>query len=192
VVACGVAALAIITLLVATGGGDAEVVLTDHQPVTVTGEPLPPFVAGTADTAVGMPVPDIDGKSFGGTNATTTSDEPTMIIVVTPWNEASQREVEALVQWHHADLTPEGLKVLTVVTGADPTKANSPAYAWLVREEWPFPVLADDEAGTAAAALGATADPLLLFVDDKGTVQFRGGEMPIADVEAQVANVLAV
>ena len=51
---------------------------------------------------------------------------------------------------------------------------NYPPSAWLEREDWPFPVMADSPTGTAAEAYGLTAYPVLRAGDADGKVAGRG------------------
>jgi hypothetical protein len=97
------------------------------------------------------------------------------------------------VQWHHAYLTPEALNVITLVTGPDRDGAADPVSSWLVREEWPFPVLVDDATSSAAAALGFLATPAFLIVGTDGIVRFRAlGALPIDRLVLELKNQLGL
>ena len=98
-----------------------------------------------------------------------------MIVVIEPGSTAAENfdQVRQLVQWHHAGLTPAALNVVTVVTGPGRATAKDLPSTWLVRAEWPWPVLVDDDAGTARSALGITSTPAILLVDKSGVVRFR-------------------
>ena len=49
---------------------------------------------------------------------------------------------------------------------------------------WTWPVIADDEAQTAAAAVGTTGYPFLMFVDANGDLMFRvAAELSIEQIQ---------
>lgn len=189
-----VAGIAAITLLVAGGGGSkGPVTLVQVRPVTVTGTPLPAFTGTDPDPAVGTAVPRISGLSFGGTKISIGPGTPTLVLVISHTSADSLAEVPRLVLWHHADQTPVALHVVTVVTDTDAGQANYPPSSWLVREEWPWPVLADDEQSSAKAALGFGDLPGFVLIDPQGIVQYRGsGQLPIADLVSLLAQRLGV
>jgi hypothetical protein len=63
--------------------------------------------------------------------------------------------------------------VYAVSTNADRTKDNYPPSAWLDREGWTFPTVADDTSGSAARAFGLRYFPTTVFVNSDGTVVLR-------------------
>jgi hypothetical protein len=73
---------------------------------------------------------------------------------------------------------PDDGTVVGVSTGVDATAPNYPPSTWLEEEGWPFPVLADDEAGSAASAYGLNGFPFLVLIDADGRVSARySGEL---------------
>jgi hypothetical protein len=81
----------------------------------------------------------------------------------------------------------EGVDVTAVATGTTEEAPNYPPSAWLDREDWPFPVLADSPSGTAARAYGLPAYPYFVLVDADGKVAGRGtGEIPPDQIEANI------
>jgi hypothetical protein len=191
-----IAAIAVAMVLIVVGGGSDETFdgpLVQVQPVVVTGESLPVPTAGAADNAVGLAVPRIDGKTFGGRSISIGSGDPLLVIVIDRNDVDVQAFVEDVVQWHHRDLTPAELSVVTVVTGPGRDTATDPVSSWFVREEWPWPFLIDDASGTAAAALGVPATPAVLLVDPKGTVRYRAlGAIPSAQLAAKITAELGL
>lgn len=177
------AAIAAVIAIVATRDGTATTSLDELkqvQPVSVEGTPLPAPVPGATDNSIGLMVPQVKGRTFGGREISIGRGKPTLVIGVDRADADVQAEVEAIVQWHHGELTPSDLEVVTVVTGAGREAAADPVSSWLVREEWPFPVLVDDAAGTAATSLGFVATPAILLVNPDGAVVFRVlGPLPI-------------
>lgn len=195
----GVVLIAGITALVAGGGGGGGTndLAVQQQPVEVTGTALPAFdsTVATADPAVGMAAPRVDGKSFFGTNLSIKPGKATMVVFLAHWCPHCQAEAPRLVQWHHAGQAPteEQLQVLSVATGTDASRPNYPPSEWLVREEWPWPVIADDAASSAMQAFGFTNFPAFVIIDKDGVVKFRGtGEIAIADLEATLQRTLGI
>ncbi|CAB4703288.1 MAG: hypothetical protein F2934_02935 [Actinobacteria bacterium] len=190
-----IAAVIAVVVVVSTGGsGEPKfITLVQVQPVRIAGEPLPTPEAGAADNSLGRSVPRIDGKTFGSRSIAIKPGKPTLVVAINRADPDVQAEVEALVQWHHADLTPEELIVITLVTGPDRDSAADPVSSWLVREEWPFPVLVDDAASSAAGALGLLATPAFLIVGTDGIVRFRAlGALPIDRLVLELKNQLGL
>jgi len=190
-----IAAVIAVVVVVSTGGSSTPkfITLLQVQSVQITGEPLPTPEAGASDNSLGKSVPRIDGKTFGSRSISIKPGKPTLVVAINRADADVQAEVEALVQWHHAYLTPEELNVITLVTGPDRDGAADPVSSWLVREEWPFPVLVDDAASSAAAALGFLATPAFLIVGTDGIVRFRAlGALPIDRLVVELKNQLGL
>lgn len=190
-----IVAIAVAMVLIVTGGSDDtfDGPLVQVQPVEVTGAALPVDPAGAADSAAGLPVPRIDGKTFGSRSISVKPGDPLLIIVINRNDTEVQGFVEDVVQWHHNDLTPEELSVVTVVTGPGRDTATDLVSSWFVREEWPWPYLIDDAAGTAAAALGVPVTPAVLLVDPEGIVRFRSvGPIPSGQLAAEITAKLGL
>ena len=67
-------------------------------------------------------------------------------------------------------------------------RKNYPPNLWLEREEWPAPVIVDDEANTVSTAFGLTGYPFWVAVDRDGTVVFRtAGTLRTSDFELLAA-----
>jgi hypothetical protein len=176
------AVVAVIVVVVATGdsGAPKRITLLQVQPVKISGEPLPVPEVGAPDNAAGKAVPRIDGRTFGSRSISIKAGKPTLVVAINRADPDVEAEVKALVQWHHAELTPTALNVVTLVTGPGRDTASDPVSSWLVREEWPFPVLVDDANSSAAAALGFLGTPAVLLVDKDGVVKYRVlGAIPI-------------
>lgn len=194
----GVVSIAIIVVLAVTSGGSQKkgpLTLTQVQPVSVAGDRLPAFVVGSPDEALGRTVPRVDGSTFGSRPITVKPGKPTMIVVIEPGSTGPDdlAFVNDLVVWHHADLTPAKLNVITIVTGPGRAESKDPASTWLVRAEWPWPVLVDDEAGSAATALGIVGTPSVLLVDADGVVRYREhGVVPAVELAKLITERLGV
>ena len=84
------------------------------------------------------------------------------------------------------------IAVVAVSTGNNLSDENSPASAWLQREKWPTPVMADSSDNTAADAYGLPGYPYLVVVGADGTVKARtSGEMTTDEITAFVTKALA-
>ena len=72
----------------------------------------------------------------------------------------------------------DGIDVYAVATGTSADSPNYPPSAWLKREHWPFPAMADSDRTAAANAFGLSSYPYLVFVDAHGKVVGRAsGEL---------------
>ncbi|MFP5331092.1 MAG: TlpA family protein disulfide reductase [Acidimicrobiia bacterium] len=147
----------------------------DYGRVTVTGTALPRFEPDVTDSAAGMPAPTIQGESVsvvpGGT--------PQIVLFVAHWCPACQQEVPALTSWVEANGVPVEVELVTVATSTDPAKGNFPPSIWLEREEFPFPIIYDDEDDTAGMAYGVSAFPFWVVLDSNGNVVQRfSGVLP--------------
>ncbi len=188
VVVAGLAAAAVMltrsgTSVPGAGGG-----VEQTRPVTVEGADLPVLPDGAAaDPAAGLPMPALRGASFDGAPVSITADgHPKVIVFVAHWCPHCQREVPDLVSWLRAGGLPRGVELYAISTAARPSAPEYPPSAWLTREGWPAPVLADAKDGRAAVAAGLNAFPFFVFVDGKNAVVQRlSGERPIADIEAR-------
>lgn len=175
-----IAAVAIAAVVINALGGEepTDAGVSQTQPVTVTGEPLPVFGA-EPDPAVGMAAPSLAGETFDGSPISITPGQgPMAIWFLAHWCPHCQAEVPRIVALAQQGELPEGVLITAVSTGVDPAAPNYPPSAWLDAEGWPFPVMADDENGTAATAYGLQGFPFLVLVDADGNVMARSsGEL---------------
>jgi len=184
-IALGIAAVVVIAAViavVATRSDDASAGPQTY-PVQVTGTALPadPDVSGPSDPAIGKTPPTLTGQSlFDGTPLSITpgGGAPQLVVFVAHWCPHCQREVPLLVRWMSSAQKPSDLKVVAVSTAYNQSTANSPASAWLQKEHWPTPVLADSNNDDASQAYGLTSFPYLVVLGPDGTVKGRAhGEM---------------
>jgi thiol-disulfide isomerase/thioredoxin len=188
-----VAALAV---LLSQGSGTSDASTTgETQPVTVEGDALPAQPSSGTDPAIGTQGPTLRGQSFDGSTVTIdpgATGRPTAVWLVAHWCPHCNVEVPRVVSLNDQGRLPQGIDYYAVSSGADPKAPNYPPSAWLQGERWPFPVLADDENGTAAKAYGLASYPLLVLLDADGNVVFRQagelGEDGITQVLQQLAG----
>jgi cytochrome c biogenesis protein CcmG/thiol:disulfide interchange protein DsbE len=174
-----------IAIAISAGGGDdgasaAEVA----DEVTVEGESLPALPDSGEDPAVGEPMPGLEGTSPTGepVNYKPGGGEPSMVVVLLHSCPHCQAEVPRIVSLAD-DGGTEGVNVYALTTGTNSDLGNYPPSEWLEREGWSFPIIADTNDQVAAAALGVTNVPFLVFVDAEGNVAGRiAGEVSEDDL----------
>jgi len=164
--------------------------VAETRPVQVTGDPLP-RLNGYPDPAVGRPLPEIRGAAFDGQAVAITRDgSPKLLVFLAHWCPHCQREAPLLVAWLRQGGGPKGVTVYGVASGTRPDYPNYPPSAWLRKEGWPRPLLADDDRGTAGAAVGLSGYPFFVLADAAGrVVERRSGEMAIPDLERLLTRV---
>jgi cytochrome c biogenesis protein CcmG/thiol:disulfide interchange protein DsbE len=160
----------------------------ETRPVEIEGAPLPVLADSGADPAVGQRVPAVRGFTFDGRPVRIgDAGHAQVIVFLAHWCPHCQREVPGLVAWLKSGGLPAGVELYGVATATRPDQPNYPPSAWLAREEWPAPVLADSADGKAAHALGLSAFPFFVFTNARGEVVSRwAGELPIPDVEQRI------
>ncbi len=146
----GVVAIAAIIAIAAAGGGSdkgAETPgLEQTQPVEVSGTALPRFGDDTANDPGDRhrPSPTLTGKSFDGTPVTIEPNgSPQMLMFVAHWCPHCQREVPIVSDWLKQGGLPASVKLTTVATGTSSSAPNYPPSAWLEKNDWPSPIMAD-------------------------------------------------
>lgn len=161
-----------------TSGGDSSAAAGDEQyrPVRITsGGALPPGAGSSDDPAIGQAAPGLDGGSFDGTAVSFTpgGGQPTLVVFGAHWCPHCQVELPHLQELVNEGRMPEGLQIVAVSTGVQQGAENYPPSAWFDEMQWSNPVIADDEASSAARAFGLESYPMLVAVDGNGVVQGR-------------------
>lgn len=170
-----------------TAGGSGPASVADLPPPTITGDLLPDFQGPTGDPAVGRPAPEVQGQDFDGEPVSIEADgRAKVVLFLAHWCPHCQEEVPLVQQWVGSGGVPEGVDVVSVATGIDPSAPNYPPDAWLEREGWTVPVIVDGT-NTVARAYGLPAFPFWVFIGPDGDVRGRAtGELPIAELEATI------
>ena len=193
-VLAGVAVLGLAALLATqlsgdgeNGGGDRSD--TETARVRIRGDALPTYRSGEEDTAIGNPAPQVRGTVVGERGSIRIPNEGAKIIMfVAHWCPHCQREVPVITKWIEENGQPEGVRLYAVSTGVDDRRDNYPPSAWLEREGWPVPTLADDPTAATANAFGLSAYPFFVVTDVDGNVVFRtSGELSPDQLESLVA-----
>lgn len=158
--------------------------------VVVTGRALVPFGDGP-DAAIGRPIPAVRGTTLAGAPfAIPTNDgRAKVVLLLAHWCGHCQAEVPRVQAWIDAGLAPADVDLYAISTSADAQRPNYPPAAWLTREHWSVPTIADDGAGTIARAFGLQAFPFFVFINADGTVARRtAGQLSTAELEAILAT----
>ena len=160
-------------------------------PVAVEGATLPQLPESGDDPAVGALAPTLEGRSFDGSAVTIGADgRPKLVVFLAHWCPHCQAEVPKLVDWFGANGVPADVDVYGVATSTDEARPNFPPSAWLEREGWDRPTLADSADGTAAQAFGLSAFPFFVGLDRDNQVVVRGsGELSDDQWESLLAAV---
>jgi len=197
IVAAVVVVIAVVAVIVTrSDSSDDSNAGPQTYPVQVTGTALPKLPdPPAADPAIGSPAPTLTGQSlFDGSPMTIApgGGTPKLLVFVAHWCPHCQREVPVLVQWMASGQKPADLNVVAVSTANDLSDVNSPASAWLQREHWPTPVMADSDDNAAAQAYGLPAFPYLVVLGPDGTVKARvTGELTADQLTTFVTTALA-
>jgi len=83
----GILVLLVVALLTTGLGGDnGGSTAQEYADVSVSGASLPDYSQETADTAIGLPMPEVTGQNFAGTPVSITNDgRPKVIVLLTHW-----------------------------------------------------------------------------------------------------------
>lgn len=194
----GVVVVALVVLLAisiaSSEGGQFEDDAIANAQVTLTGNPLPPYIpdSGTNDQGLGLIAPEVTGADFAGNPVSITHDgQPKMIVFLAHWCQFCQAEVPIVQNWLASNALPPGVELVSVATSNDPLRGNYPPSDWLAREGWTPSIIVDDSLSSVSNTFGLSAFPYWVFVDGDGTVLGRrtGGIDP-AELD-QIALALA-
>jgi thiol-disulfide isomerase/thioredoxin len=176
-----------------TYGDDVQ----ENRPVEVAGDRLPGLDSvGAEDTAIGTPVPVVEGATFDG-NAMTVggpTDGPTLYVFLAHWCPHCNDEIPELIELKNRDGIPEGMNVVAVSTAVDNSAPNYPPSEWIVDKEWPseWPVMADSVESTTFVVNGGGGFPYLMIVDADGNLLARAsGTKSAEDLAAWIQTTLA-
>jgi thiol-disulfide isomerase/thioredoxin len=190
----GVVALVIVGALVVAmvanrGSDDKADVATQTAAVQVDGQALATYPGqGSADPSVGATIPSLRGTTLDGRQASITDNGKAMVLLFAAhWCPHCQKEIPLLSPDLEANPLPSNVEMLTVSTSVNPAAPNYPPSDWFAREQWPTPVIADDENNTAAQAYGLDGFPYFVFVNSDNTVSARAsGEITLAQFHQYV------
>ena len=173
----GVVLLLAVAAIASGGSGKKKPAAGVEQtrPVTVTGSSLVELpTTGGDDPAEGKEIPEVTGQSFDGTPVDIRNDgRPKLILFVAHWCPHCQREVPLLAKYLKSNPLPKGVDLYTVATATASARPNYPPSAWLAKEGWKAPTMADSDDAKAANAFGLSAFPYFVAVNGSGKVVAR-------------------
>lgn len=173
-----VAAVALAILLTSSDDGKEAAAGEIGVEVSTTGDALPAFQGSAGDAAVGQPAPVVTGVSSDGDPVTIGGAGPQILVFLAHWCPHCQAEVPGIVAASASPDWPENVEVTGITTATDDNRPNYPPSSWLEREDWPWPVMADDADSGAAGVYGISGFPYMVFIDADGNVALRtSGEM---------------
>ena len=181
--------LAIGALVLLTRGDDGDAASDEVRHVTVTGSTLP-VLEPPGDPTEGTEAPAVAGEDFDGQPVVIEPDgRPKVIVFVAHWGPHCQEEVPVLAEWLAENGPPDDVDLYAVSSRTDPQLPNHPPSAWLEREGFDVPTIADDEDASALTAFGASAFPFFVALDGEHRVVARtSGEIPIDEWEELLAR----
>ncbi|MEC7884732.1 MAG: TlpA disulfide reductase family protein [Chloroflexota bacterium] len=145
----------------------------DNVQVNVEGEFLP-AIQDRFDPAVGLEVPIITGVDLYGSPISVRSEgQTTIIIVLAHWCPHCRNEVRELASYFIENPVPEGIRILSLATSIDSSRANYPPHEWFANEGWPIPVIVDNSNSDIARAIGVSSFPFYVVIDSTGNVSLR-------------------
>jgi len=190
-----VVVVAIAAIVAVTGGDSGSASTAGRQQtraVEISGGSLVSFPDSGPDQAIGKPAPTIFGQSFDGSKVIVEPNKATMYVLLAHWCPHCQREVPQLVRWMADGKVPAGLQVIGISTSATSERPNYPPSSWLEREQFPWPVIADDTANSAASAMGLTGFPYFVLVGADGNVLLRqSGEVDTGVLTEEIMAALS-
>ena len=186
-----VAALVAFVVVMVTGDDDSTAMTDfDTAEATVSGSALAPLPADGPDSAINHTAPVISGNGRDGERLTAPeSGRPTVLLFLAHWCPHCQAEVPVVQDWLDAGNLPDEVDLVGVATAMSADRPNYPPSAWLDREKWDVPTIAD-ATGVAARSYGLSAFPFWVAIDGSGkVVERRTGELSPAEISAFVALV---
>jgi thiol-disulfide isomerase/thioredoxin len=178
VVGGALALVAIVAIVISATSGTSDAG-PQTQPVEITGAALPDLTDPANDPAVGLPAPELHGRSFDGSPVEIVNDGRAKVVMfVAHWCPHCRAEVPRITSWLAESGMPTDVDLYAVSTGVSADAPNYPPSSWLQDEGWPITTMADDAESTAAAAYGLQSYPYFVVVDGAGNVVARtSGEL---------------
>jgi thiol-disulfide isomerase/thioredoxin len=145
-------------------------------PIDSGGAGLPVFAGDpTTDPAVGLVIADLAGfEYYDGQEAVfdLTDGRSRAIVVWAHWCPFCQDELPGLSEWVEANAADfPGFELISITTAIDETAPN-PLIPYLDDNQFPFPVLVDDDS-SLSAQMSVSACPFWLFTGPDGAVVGR-------------------
>jgi thiol-disulfide isomerase/thioredoxin len=153
------------------GAGISEV-----DAVTVVGDPLPAWMPGEDDPAVGTLAPVITATSLAsGSPITLGPGRARVIGFFAHWCPHCQDELPQVTEWLAATALPPNTEFIAVSTAVDQGNGNYPPSAWFNEVGFSSPVVVDDASATLLNDMGFGSFPAFVAIDASGVVVARAG-----------------
>ena len=166
-------AVGLMVLTIACGEADNGADAPTVRDPEISGEALPSHAPAGPDGAIGRLAPEVRGTDFDGNAVAIVNDGRLKAVVfLAHWCPHCQKEVPDVQAWVDGGGKPASVDLYAVATAIDESRSNYPPDAWLERERWTSPVLADTN-DTVLRAFGLTAFPTWVFISADGTVALR-------------------
>lgn len=184
----GVVALVVTVLLTMGGTSSAG---EEFGAPEITGSNLP-LAGATPDPALGLPIPEVVGADFDGTEVRISRDGRAKILIfLAHWCPHCQAEVPVVQDWFEQGNLPDNVDLIAIATSTSSARVNYPPSAWMEEEGFEPPVIADSESFALGAAFGVDAFPFWVFVSPDGLVVGRtSGRLDGATI-SEIATTLA-
>ena len=152
--------------------------------VELKGLPLP-YVREKFDPAVGLKSPTVESVLLDGTPVFIGGEGPTTILMVLAhWCPHCRNEVRELTKHFSDEGLPETVRVMSLATAIDSSKANYPPHKWFKNENWPVPVIVDNPDSVIADIFGVNSFPFFIVIDQAGDIALRiPGRMGVDTLE---------
>ena len=180
-----VGAIVVLALVAVVLMADSEVGAEYGEPV-IEGLSLPQMPNDPQDfSATGLAYPEVSGQDFEGNSVVIENDgRAKAIVLLAHWCPHCQAEVPRVNEWLNAGGGPDNVDFYSVSTSMNSGQPNYPPSEWLAPENWPVPVIRDDQAGSVWSAYGAGGFPFWVFTNSDGTVAMRtSGQLQIEQLE---------
>jgi thiol-disulfide isomerase/thioredoxin len=149
---------------------------------------LPRFTNGTTDTALGLKMSAVEATeaySQEAMNIDPADGTKRVWLIWAHWCPYCQQELPELSDWYPANAANfPNSELVTVTSSMDPARGN-PLEGYLAAEQFPFPVLVDEDT-KLAAQFGVSAFPFWVVTDGDGTVLYRTAGLIGADAVEQL------
>lgn len=181
--------------MLSMGGNTSTTTTAPPVELQITGNGLPPLVAGQPDGAIGRLAPSFKGQTITGESLEVVpGSRPTVVLFLAHWCGHCQAEVSVVQSYVDEVGVPSSVDFYAVLGSEDPSGGNYPAEAWLEREGWTIPTIKDAADDRLIFAYGLTAYPYFVVIAPDGTVAGRatggmdrvGIERMLQDMEAWV------
>lgn len=144
--------------------------------VIVTGDALTAFTTPADDDSLGATAPTIRATSLAnGASIELGPGQARVLGFFAHWCPHCQAELPELTTWLRDNKLPPGSQFVAVSTAVSADRDNYPPSEWFAAEQWPAPVIVDDDKATLLATFGFNGFPAFVAIDANGTVVGRVG-----------------